>query len=105
MISLSCVNDNLNSKFFRGDEETEKVEKTPRKILFAQLVPKIKNSKAGKVKSVLGSTLGINYNPGAKRIDVISRVMFPGTFACLNIAYWAYYLTMAENANMKSLKS
>jgi hypothetical protein len=68
-------------------------------------VPLIKNSKAGKVKSVLGSTLGMNYKPGAKRIDVISRVMFPGTFACLNIAYWANYLTMAENASMESLNS
>ena len=68
-------------------------------------MPLIKNSKASKVKSVLGSTLNLNYNPGAKRIDVISRVMFPGTFACLNIAYWAYYLTMAENASMDSLKS
>ena len=30
--------------------------------------------------------------------------MFPGTFACLNIAYWAYYLTAAEQASMESLQ-
>ncbi len=29
----------------------------------------------------------------AKRIDVISRVMFPLSFAGFNVMYWAYYLT------------
>ena len=79
--------------------EKNKVEETPRKILFAQIVPSIKKSKTAKVKSVLGSKSLLHYNPGAKRIDVISRVMFPGTFACLNIAYWSYYLTKAEHAS------
>ena len=36
-------------------------------------------------------------------IDVISRVMFPGTFACLNIAYWSYYLTKAEQVASEPL--
>jgi hypothetical protein len=81
--------------------EKNRIEETPRKILFAHLIPTIKKSKTAKVKSVLGPKITIHCNPGAKRIDVISRVMFPGTFACLNIVYWSYYLTMAENASQE----
>ena len=88
--------------FFRRDLEKNKDEETPRKILFAQLVPSIKNSKTVKVKSVLSPKFKLHCNPGAKRIDVISRVMFPGTFALLNIAYWSYYLTKADHANQES---
>ena len=57
--------------------------------MFATLVPTIMR-KGGRerVKSILGTKFRFHFNPGAKRIDVISRVMFPGTFACLNIAYW-----------------
>ena len=29
----------------------------------------------------------------AKRIDVISRFIFPLSFAGFNVMYWAYYLT------------
>ena len=33
------------------------------------------------------------YQPGAKKIDVLSRIMFPATFLGLNVVYWSYYLT------------
>ena len=82
--------------------EKNEVKETPRKILFAQLIPSLKRSNASKVKSVLRPKFIFHYIPGAKRIDVISRVMFPGTFACLNIVYWAYYLTTAELASQET---
>ncbi len=31
----------------------------------------------------------------AKRIDVISRVIFPLSFTGFNVMYWSYYLTMS----------
>ena len=34
-----------------------------------------------------------NFNFRAKKIDVISRVMFPVVFAIFNVMYWSYYLT------------
>ena len=71
-------------------------EETPKQILFAQLVPSINKYRSVRVKSVLSTKFRFHCNPGAKRIDVISRVMFPGTFAALNIVYWAYYLSMAD---------
>ena len=93
-------------------KKTEAIEKStegqqqqqPKTILFATLVPALmRNTPTDRVKSILGSKFRFNFNPGAKRIDVISRVMFPGTFACLNIAYWSYYLTTAEQASLDSL--
>ena len=72
------------------------MSETPKYILFAQLVPSVRKLKGVKVKSVLGNNFTFHCNPGAKRIDVISRVVFPGTFACLNIAYWSYYLSTAD---------
>jgi hypothetical protein len=87
--------------FCRRELEKKQHEEPARQILFAQLVPSIKKLKGVKVKSVL-SPLPFRFhcNPGAKRIDVISRVMFPGTFAFLNIAYWSYYLSAAENVSL-----
>ena len=34
-----------------------------------------------------------NFQFRAKKIDVISRVLFPGTFLMFNIIYWSYYLS------------
>jgi len=34
-----------------------------------------------------------NFQFRAKKIDVISRVLFPGTFLLFNIIYWSYYLS------------
>ena len=34
-----------------------------------------------------------NFQFRAKKIDVISRVLFPGTFLFFNIIYWSYYLS------------
>lgn len=43
-------------------------------------------------RSVLASWPA-KYQPGAKKIDVLSRIMFPATFLGLNVMYWSYYLT------------
>ena len=32
----------------------------------------------------------------AKKIDVFSRVLFPGVFAVFNFLYWAYFLTVEQ---------
>ena len=37
----------------------------------------------------------------AKKIDVISRVLFPGTFTVFNIMYWSYYLTQEQQSSDK----
>ena len=43
-----------------------------------------------------------NFQFRAKKIDVISRVMFPGIFALFNILYWSYYLSQDQgNPNKK----
>ena len=85
--------------FCRRELEKKQLEEPVKQILFAQLVPSIKKLKSMKVKSVLDPGFRFHCNPGAKRIDVISRVTFPGSFALLNIAYWSYYLSAAENVS------
>ena len=60
--------------------------------------------RSSQVQNVLAPLYNLQYTPGAKveaggdrdeiyllplqRIDVISRVMFPVSFGCLNIIYW-----------------
>ena len=79
--------------------ELDKVGDSPRHVLFAQLVPSTnKKAKAGLVQSVLGLSSSWHYSPGAKKIDVISRIVFPATFAGLNVIYWSYYLAKADDA-------
>eukprot|EP00095_Tigriopus_kingsejongensis_P001746 snap_masked-scaffold903_size83255-processed-gene-0.7 protein:Tk01746 transcript:snap_masked-scaffold903_size83255-processed-gene-0.7-mRNA-1 annotation:"isoform o" len=46
------------------------------------------------VNSVMNSLSG-RVACEAKRIDVISRIIFPLSFAGFNIMYWSYYLTMS----------
>ena len=79
--------------------EDERVMESPEKVFFAQLLPR-RNGKTtpGLVQSILGPHADgfFQYSPGAKRIDVISRFMFPATFAGLNVIYWSYYLTKAR---------
>lgn len=47
------------------------------------------------VNSVMNSLNPNRVASEAKRIDVISRVMFPLSFAGFNVMYWSYYLTMS----------
>ena len=42
-----------------------------------------------------------NFQFRAKKIDVISRVLFPSTFALFNIIYWSHYLTQENQVNQK----
>jgi len=42
-----------------------------------------------------------NFQFRAKKIDVISRVLFPGTFTVFNIMYWSYYLTQEQQSSDK----
>jgi len=42
-----------------------------------------------------------NFQFRAKKIDVISRVLFPGTFLFFNIMYWSYYLSQDHNDGNK----
>ena len=35
----------------------------------------------------------------AKKIDVISRVIFPLTFLLFNVIYWSYYLSQEHKSN------
>lgn len=37
----------------------------------------------------------------AKKIDVLSRVIFPAIFAFFNISYWTFYLTQEANTEVK----
>jgi len=37
----------------------------------------------------------------AKRIDIVSRVLFPVIFATFNLSYWCYYLTMENIGSRK----
>ena len=79
--------------------DDEQLPDSPRKVLFAQLLPKrATKAKNGHVQSILAPKLNLHYSPGAKRIDVISRIMFPAIFASLNVIYWSYYLTKAGGA-------
>ena len=83
---------------FRHFERSEIVD-SARQVLFAQMLPTTnKMIKTGLVQSVLVPMSTWEYSPGAKKIDVISRVVFPATFAGLNVIYWSYYLAKADNA-------
>ena len=78
--------------------DDEKLPDSLRKVLFAQLLTKrATKAKNGQVQSILATNYNLHYSPGAKRIDVISRIMFPATFAGLNVIYWSYYLTKAAS--------
>ena len=37
----------------------------------------------------------------AKKIDVLSRVIFPAIFAFFNLSYWTFYLTQEANTDVK----
>ena len=37
-----------------------------------------------------------NFRFAAKKIDVFSRVLFPGVFAVFNFLYWTYFLTREQ---------
>jgi len=39
-----------------------------------------------------------NFKFAAKKIDVFSRVLFPGVFAFFNFTYWAYFLTREQES-------
>ena len=84
--------------------EKSKVADSPRQVLFAQLLPTTnKRTKTGLVQSVLAPMSTWEYSPGAKKIDVISRIVFPATFAGLNVIYWSYYLAKADNAGKDAI--
>ena len=85
------------------DRASAKVGDSPRHVLFAQLLPHTNKKTCGLVKSVLGNSASWHYSPGAKKIDVISRVVFPATFAGLNIIYWSYYLARADSAGKEEI--
>lgn len=52
------------------------------------------NGVAGGVVNTVLNSLGVGKVASeAKRIDVISRVIFPLSFAGFNVMYWSYYLT------------
>ena len=35
----------------------------------------------------------------AKKIDVLSRIIFPAIFACFNLSYWCYYLMQEAHSD------
>ncbi len=61
-----------------------------------------RRSGRGGVSSVLLTSLTGRAASEAKRIDVISRVMFPLSFAGFNVMYWAYYLTQSYYSTISS---
>jgi hypothetical protein len=42
-----------------------------------------------------------NFQFRAKKIDVIARVLFPGTFLFFNVVYWSYYLSQEHQTGNK----
>ena len=63
------------------------------------------NGKVGTVHSAVYKSLTTRVQSEAKRIDVISRIIFPLSFAGFNVLYWSYYLTKSHvNLNLKDIK-
>jgi len=54
---------------------------------------------------VLAPPPSLHYNSGAKRIDVLARIIFPALFGCLNVIYWSYYLTRADWASSSEISN
>ena len=42
-----------------------------------------------------------NWEFGAKKIDVLSRSIFPVCFATFNMTYWYYYLSQMKDASQE----
>nr|WES13121.1 glutamate-gated chloride channel subunit E [Caligus rogercresseyi] len=57
--------------------------------------PELTQSQPLNVRSVL-SSINSRVQSEAKRIDVISRVIFPLSFVGFNVMYWSYYLTRSH---------
>ena len=79
------------------------VRNEPNKLLYSELPRDHRgrfqeprgNGKSGPVQTVT-NVLSTRVQSEAKRIDVISRIIFPLSFAGFNVMYWSYYLTMAH---------
>ena len=41
------------------------------------------------------------FSSRAKKIDVLSRVIFPAVFPFFNLSYWTFYLTQEANTEVK----
>ena len=88
------------------------VRNEPNKLLYSELPRDHRgrfqeprgNGKVGAVHTVYTS-LSSRVQSEAKRIDVISRIIFPLSFAGFNVLYWSYYLTKSHvNLNLKDIK-
>lgn len=77
----------------RKVEGSVMVRHKEKKLLFSEL-PRDRSGQfqMGSVKTVFSSK-STTVHSGAKRIDVISRFLFPMSFAGFNVMYWSYYLT------------
>ena len=81
------------------------VRSEPNKLLYSELPRDHRgrfqeptgNGKSGPVQTVYTS-LSTRVQSEAKRIDVISRIIFPLSFAGFNVMYWSYYLTKSHVA-------
>jgi len=106
------LQNNYRDPLIRRMKGSVVVRNEPNKLLYSELPRDHRgrfqeprgNGKVGAVHTVYTS-LSSRVQSEAKRIDVISRIIFPLSFAGFNVLYWSYYLTKSHvNLNLKDIK-
>jgi len=80
-------------------------DSTTKKAIVAELFPPHKPRSGELIQSVLAGGVTRSSSSGAKRIDVMARIIFPALFCCLNVIYWSYYLTRADWASSRRISN
>jgi len=85
----------FNAEHIEDSGHTQSLDPLLRRIEGAQLIPP-GSILPPRIPTNRVSAWFTNFKFAAKKIDVFSRVLFPGVFAVFNFLYWTYFLTREQ---------